>query len=189
MLRFGIREIMLLFILLAVPVAAWKFVFQPRNEEIVQARAEISEKQLRLTMLDKATEKIHDLGAAIESGREAIEMIEAKLPAEQNIDQILRQVWKIADRHLLKIRFVEPKKKVPASQYMELPITVDLTGNFDGFYQFLIDLEEMPRLTRLKDLEMERVDSYKGTMDAVFVLSIYFEPYSEQTASVTGDSR
>ena len=36
-MRFGIRELIFLVVLLAVPVASWWYVFNPRNAEIQQA--------------------------------------------------------------------------------------------------------------------------------------------------------
>ena len=175
-MRFGIRELLFLIVLFALPVAAYIWVFKPRNQEIEQARVEIQQKQERLDQLNATTARISDLGRAIESGREAIQVVEAKLPPEQNVDEVLKQAWKIARRHNLKIRMVEPDEKVSAMRYMELPISVELEGNFDGFYQFLLDLEQLPRLTRIKQLKMKRHQDLNGAMTAEFSLSIYFEP-------------
>ncbi|MCH8244120.1 MAG: hypothetical protein IH897_16140, partial [Planctomycetes bacterium] len=44
-MRFGIRELIFLVVLLAVPVASWWYVFKPRNAEIQQAHREIEVKQ------------------------------------------------------------------------------------------------------------------------------------------------
>jgi len=177
-MRIGFRELLFLAVLIAIPVGAFQYVFRPRNAEMSQARSEIEEKQSRLRELDETSAKIQDLGEAIETGREAISIVEAKLPSVQNVDEVLRQVWKIARRHQLVIRKVEPKKRVSAQQYMELPISVELEGNFDGFYEFLSDLEQLPRLTRMKELSIKRLEQNDGSVEAKFMLSIYFQPES-----------
>jgi len=180
-MRLGLRELLFLAVLFGIPLAAYQYVFQPRNEEINQAREEIARKRERLDQLTEATSRIDDLGAAIEEQQEAITIVEAKLPSEQNVDEVLRQAWKIARRHDLTIRTVEPKNRVPALQYMELPIEVKLAGNFDGFYEFLRDLEQLPRLTRIKEMRLKRLDDENGAMEASFVLSIYFEPIDDDS--------
>jgi Tfp pilus assembly protein PilO len=76
---------------------------------------------------------------------------------------------------------VTPDKKVPASQYMELPILWELTGNFDGFYEFLLDLEQMPRLTQIRQMNIKRSDQQNGAMSATFTLSVYFRPRTEDS--------
>lgn len=179
-MRIGMRELIFIIVLFAIPLGAFQYVFRPRNSEMALARKEIAEKGRRLAELNATTARIDDLGKAISEGEDAIDVVEAKLPSEQNVDEVLRQVWKLARRHNLIIKTVEPKKRVPASQYMELPISVELEGNFDGFYEFLRDLEQMPRLTRMKELNMKRRDDEDGSMDASFILSVYFQPENKR---------
>ena len=83
----------------------------------------------------------------------------------------------------LNIKSVKSEKPVPAAAYMELPLRVTMEGEFDGFYQFLIELENLQRITRIHQLKLERTDARAsvdkdlppGWMKAEFVLSIYFE--------------
>ena len=79
-MRFGFREIVFLFVLLAVPTASFWFVFKPQNEEIEQARQEISHKEEMLRKLSEVTEQTEDLAALNSEIERAIEMIESRLP-------------------------------------------------------------------------------------------------------------
>jgi type IV pilus assembly protein PilO len=184
-MHFGFRELIFFAVLLAVPVASYMYVFQPRNDEIAQAQEEIQQKQARLDQLAQVIAKIDDIGLAIESGREAIEMIEAKLPSEQDVEGILEQVWQLAARSQLNVRSVKSERPVPAALYMELPLRVTMEGPFDGFYQFLLELENLPRITRVHQMDLKRADTGPriaqgemppGSTLAEFTLSIYFEP-------------
>ncbi len=175
-MRIGLRELLFLAVLFAIPLSAYQYVFKPRNAEIAQARAEIELKERRLAELRETTSRISDLGVAISLGREAIDIVEAKMPSAQNVDRVLQDVTKLADRHRLVIRQIETKSRIPAAQFMELPIEIKLDGNFDGFYEFLTDLERLPRLTRIKEMFMKRIDGANGSMEATFTLSIYFQP-------------
>jgi type IV pilus assembly protein PilO len=181
-MRFGIRELIFFIVLMAVPIASFLFVFKPRNELINTARQEIQLKQSRMDRLAAITSRLDDLGLAIANGRESIELIEQKLPNQEGVDDILEQVWQIAKRNRQIVKSVKGKKQVPAALYMELPLEMEMEGDFDGFYQFLLELENLPRITRVHQLNIERLDEKNedgeirpGIAKAKFTLSIYFE--------------
>jgi type IV pilus assembly protein PilO len=187
-MRFGLRELIFFAVLLAVPVASFVYVFKPRNAEIKVAQAEIDVKQAKLTQLEEITRQIDDIGLEIEKGAESIAQIEAKLPSEQLVEGILEQVWQIAKKNGMVVKKVESDKHVPAAQYMEQPLKMQLEGEFDGYYQFLLELEKLDRITRIKKMKLDRVTgggspgrdgsaaaNAQGSMKAEFTLSIYYE--------------
>lgn len=193
-MKFGMREFIFFVVLLAVPVASFFYVFKPRNQEIARANDEIATKQSRLDTLEAVTSKIQDIGLEIQRGRESVNMVEAKLPSAQDVEGILEQVWQTARRNALTLVSVKSEKPVPAALYMEQPLKVSMEGQFDGFYQFLLELENLPRITRIHQMKIEKAtgpasnfapngkstrapDSLPpGSMKAEFILSIYFEP-------------
>ncbi len=188
-MRFGPREIVFFIVLLVVPVASYFYVFQPRNAEIKQAQTEVENKQAKLDKLREVSEKIDDIGLAIDKGRAAIRLVETKLPSARDVEVILEDVWELAAASRLHVRSVKSEKPVPAAGYMEQPLRIVMEGQFEGFYEFLLALESLPRITRIHEMKLERQAGGRrrdegdsnGVMKAVFVLSIYFEP----TAVVT----
>ncbi|MFW5653660.1 MAG: type 4a pilus biogenesis protein PilO [Planctomycetota bacterium] len=184
-MNLGIREYLFILVLLSVPVASLFLVFKPRNEEIQAAKLEIENKSEMLSRLEIVSTQIDDLSSAISDGREAVQVIEAKLPNAENVDNVLSQLSQMGKRHNLNVDAVTPERKVPAAHYMELPIKVELTGDFDGFYNFLLDIEQMSRLTRMMELNMTRSGDENGEMKATFILSVYFEPSKTGDASGT----
>ena len=188
-MRLGLREIIFLVVLLVVPVASYFYVFKPRNAEINQAQTEVEVKQTKLEKLREVTEKIDDIGLAIEQGREAISLVEAKLPSKDQVEVILADVWQLAARAHLLVKSVKSEPSVPAAGYMEQPLKVAMEGQFEGFYQFLLGLENLPRITRIHEMMLERLTSRSrrrdegdvppGLMKAEFLLSIYYQPGPE----------
>jgi Tfp pilus assembly protein PilO len=183
-MRFGLREFIFVLVLLAVPVASYFYVFKPRNLEIERANDEITTKQARLDTLAAVTSKIEDIGLEIERGRESVEMVEAKLPSAQDVEGILEQAWQIARRNSLTLISLKSERPVPTALYMEQPLKVVMEGQFDGFYQFLLELENLPRITRIFQMKVEKAGAKggpqsenvpPGSMRAEFTLSIYFE--------------
>lgn len=193
-MRFGIREAIFFVVLLAVPVASFMYVFKPRSEEIRKANSEIATKTERLDKLEQVTSRIDDIDRAIEEGRESIQLIEAKLPNEKDVEGTLEDVWTLANENGLLVKSVKSEKPVPAAMYMELPLRVQMDGSFNGLYQFLLALENLPRITRIHQMNLERPDngknvqakeSPKGWVNAEFTLSIYFQPQSKTVATAS----
>ena len=175
-MRFGLRELVFILLLLAMPVAANFFVFQPRNSQIAEARAEILEKQTKLRDLEAKTKSMVDLGAEIDRLSEAIVEFEEKLPAQREVEVILKEVWELAATHQLTPKSVRTDKILKTDHYGELPIKLEIIGLFDGFYSFLIDLEKLSRITRMPTMKLKTLlREGEGFMQADVVLSIFFE--------------
>jgi len=174
-MRFGPRELLILLVLIAMPLASYWYVFRPRNEVIEQAKLEIQHKEQMLQKLSEATARTADLAAANEEIKKGIEVIESRLPSDREVDRILQQIADLARSHDLRLPKFKTDKPVPYASYNELPLEVKITGEFEAFYAFMLDLENIERITRVPELDVSRADKEEGQMEATFTLSIYFE--------------
>ena len=174
-MRIGIRELIFLLLLVAMPVAAYFFVFEPRAVANEVKRQEIAQKQQKLQELEAATRNIEDLGAEIDLLTEAIDVFEQKLPAKREVEVILKEVWELATKHNLTPRSVRTDKPVDTAHYGELPILMRIVGDFDGFYEFLREVERLSRITRMPQMRLRKIETEQGQMEAELTLSIFFE--------------
>lgn len=174
-MKFGPRELLLLVVLLAVPLSSYWLVFRPQNREINQARTEIEHKKLMLDKLRTATSKNDDLIRANKEIEASIASIEARLPTNKEVDAIVRQVSDLAVAAGLEPPVMKSEDALKAALYMEQPLKMEITGDFNGFYDFLVSLEKLPRITRIPDLKIKRSEEVDGFMKAEFTLSIYFQ--------------
>ena len=182
------RQILYVCVLLAVPLAAWYFVFVPRNEDIDRTTRAIAEREDQLQLIATAISEMGDVRQAVLDGEAAIERVEAKLPSRQDVESILEQVWQVARRNDLTVKSVKTMPAVTSTVYRELPLRVDLEGPFKGYYRFLLELENLPRITRIFNMHLKRPSPSRmgdnrnpGDIHAEFELSIYF---SDETTSV-----
>jgi len=182
-MQFGLREAVFILLLLAMPVAAYFFVFEPRATQIAEARAEIASKQAKLKELESATKSMDDLGNQIDKQRKAIELFEQKLPATRDVEVVLRDVWRLAAENDLTPKSVHTDKIVNSAQYAELPIKMTIIGDFSGFYTFLQELEKLPRITRTPTMKLEKLEDDEGEMQADMVLSIFFQGEKRQASA------
>jgi type IV pilus assembly protein PilO len=175
-MKFGAREILFVTLMAGLLVATYFLVFakgQARREALL---AEISSKQTALANLKSSTAGIDDLGHKIDELQKAIAFFEGKLPQEREVDKILKEVWQMAEANNLVTRTVKTQKSERGPNYSEQPITMALAGDFNGFYSFLLQLEKLPRITRVTQMKLEKMQERDGSMTASLTLSIFFEP-------------
>ena len=183
-MRFGLRELIFFILLIGVLAASWQVVFKKNNEDIAQALEEKSRMQRKLQELQVATRQIDDLGREIDKLTNAIDLFEAKLPAEKEVEVILKEVWQLAAKHGLNPRSVRTDKPIKTSRYSELPIKMVIVGDFNSFYSFLLDLERLSRITRVHEMSLDKLkQGDEGQMEAQFTLSIFFEPQATDEKS------
>ncbi|MCH2133988.1 MAG: type 4a pilus biogenesis protein PilO [Phycisphaerales bacterium] len=175
------RQVIYVLVLLAVPIAAWYFVFVPRNAEIEETSKAISSRETQLQMISAVIATMGDLRKAVDDGEAAIERVEAKLPSRRDVESMLEQLWQVARRNELSVKSVKTLPPVASTVYMELPLQVQLEGPFEGYYRFLLEVENLPRITRIFNMKIKRIDQNRGNesrdpgdITAHFELSIYF---------------
>lgn len=101
------------------------------------------------------------------------------------MDQILKEVWEMAEKNRLTTKTIRTMKSQKGAAYSEQPIELNIAGDFKGFYDFLLQLERLPRLTRVSQLSLEKMLNTEGQMEAKMTMSIFFEPENAGNATAS----
>ncbi len=184
-MKFGIRQIIFLVVMLALLGSTNYFVFSKSNQRKAERLADMRTKQNALNTLQQATAGISDLNRKIDELQKAITFFEGKLPQEKEIDTILKEVWQMAQANSLQTKTIKTLKSERGPNYSEQPIQMSLSGDFNGFYAFLLQLEKLPRITRVTQMNLTKINDRDGEMQAQMTLSIFFEPDSGGTVATT----
>lgn len=182
-MKFGIREIVIILLLMLIPMGAWWFVLRPASEQNARMLQQIEVKRAKLHELNYATGTIGDLKTEIASLEKAIKYFQSKLPNEKEIDKVLKEVWLLAEENKLATKSIRTLAKVGEngftssdSPHSEQPIDMQLEGDFMGFYTFLQALENQPRIMRVSKMTLSKTEKGpEGSMTAKFSMSIFFE--------------
>ena len=181
-MKFGIRDYAFLAVLTAVPLSAWFFVFQPRNEDIAQARREIMSMDTTLTRLDMLTDQVGDVRNRIDLAEARLSDFSRIIPNAEEVEDLLAEMHRIADSNRLSIDSIRALKQNTVQGYLEIPHRVSIKGDFRAIYDFLSDLERLPRLVRIQSLEIDRnlvasnrrdEDVPFGMLEAELVIVVY----------------
>ncbi len=180
----NLRGLALFAAVIGMPLSSYFLVFRPQNNAIKRAREDVAHKQSLLVKLREETARTADLVRANEQVQETLKNIEARLPSNQEIDAVIRRVSELATDSGLDAPAMKAAKPIQAALYMELPLEMEVKGDWKGFRTFLAELEKLPRLKRIPDLKLTSLNKLDGSqLRADFTLSIYFQDSTTKTAS------
>jgi Tfp pilus assembly protein PilO len=178
MKHFGTLGVSVALVVIGLPVAAYLMVFRPMNSEVKRVQEETRHREQLLARLKEETARNADLERANSEIAESIKRIEARLPTNQEIDSIVRQVSDLAVEAGLQPPSIKTGKPLPAGLYQEQPLEMETSGSFLGFRTFMTQVEKMERVTRIHDLKLTQQAQSPGAtaeIKATFTLSIYFQ--------------
>ncbi|MDH4202354.1 MAG: type 4a pilus biogenesis protein PilO [Phycisphaerae bacterium] len=165
-----------IFFILIVGMAyvSWAYMIKPANEHLGQERSKMEVMRGKLDELEKATAAAEDLAGQLKKIEEAIAAFESKLPPSSEIHTVLEDVTLIAQRHGLTPKSIRTQKNKDNRGYIEQPIEMELDGNFNSYYAFLLELEKLDRITKMRELRLKKTER-EGQTEAKFVMSIFFQ--------------
>lgn len=153
------------------------YVFQPLREKTTALTADTQHRSNRLIELEAATANIADLGEEIDKLSGAIADFEQKLPEQREVEIVLKKVWELASRNSLVPKSVRTEPAENKGRFSHQSIQMTITGDFDGFYAFMLEIERLNRITRMPTIKIKKIQNdVEGLMQADVVLQIFFEP-------------
>lgn len=188
-MRFGIRELIFVSLMLGLLVSTWIFVFKKADARRTSKLNDIEQWDKQLNNLRRASSGIDDMGRKIAELQKAIDFFASKLPAAKEMDKVLTEVSQMADANSLQSKTVKSLKTERGISYSEQSIQMSLSGDFNGFYSFLLQLEKLPRITRVTNMNLQKINDRDGEMQAQLTLSIFFEPDTGATGSPDSPTR
>ena len=186
-MKSGIRKIVFFVLLLSLAYVAYQYMIKPANRNLAEAKGRVQTKLAKLAEFETATTAAVGLSKQLEQLQEAIEFFESKLPPKSEIHKVLEQVTVIAQKHGLKPKTIRTLKRksnasaagvindVEGPRYIEQPLRMELIGNFDSFYSFLLELEKLPRIMKIRELDLDKQKEKEGQVAADFIVSIFFQ--------------
>jgi len=174
-MRSALRQAVFFVLLLGVACVAYQYMIRPANRHLTEAKRRVQSKLARLTEFEKATAAAEDLSKQLEQLQEAIEFFESQLPPTSEIDKVLRDVTVIGEKQGVNRKRILRLKRKDNSGYVEQPLKMDLEGDFKSFYSFLLELEKLPRIMKIRELTLKKQTKDEGQIEANFIVSIFFQ--------------
>jgi type IV pilus assembly protein PilO len=169
------RKMVYFILLLGLSAVGYQYMIRPANKEFAQAKTRVDTKIAQLAKFEEATAAAEDLNKQVEQLQEAVKFFESRLPPTSQIHEVLQQVTLIAQKQGLHPKTIRTLVSKDNSGYVEQPLNMELVGNFSSFYSFLLELEKLPRIMKIRELTLEKQNSDEGQISAKFIVSIFFQ--------------
>jgi Tfp pilus assembly protein PilO len=161
--------------MVVVAAAVAHFLALPMLKQADADRGAIWVRRAQLVKLDRVARRITDLQEEVKRLEQALAFFEDRLPQEREVDVILREVWVIAEAKFMTTRSVRTGAPETQARYCSQPITLALEGPFEGFYEFLLGLERLPRITKIRQMQVTKSPLKEGIVQAELLVDIFFE--------------
>lgn len=171
----GLRKVVFFALLVGITVVGYQYMIKPANKNLANDKARVESKMAKLAEFEKATSEVKDLTKQLEQLAEAIAFFESRLPPKSQIHEVLEQITVVAQKEGLKPKTIRTLAKKDNSGYIEQPLNMELEGDFKAFYSFLLELEKLPRIMKIRDLAISKQKKDEGQIGASFVVSIFFQ--------------
>lgn len=171
----GIRHIIFFALNVAMVYISYAYMIKPANKHLADQRIEIDSNRRKLAELDGYLADSKDLNEQLEQMENAIREFESKLPPHSEIHTVLENVTLIAQRHGLVPKTIKALKNTESGGYIEQPLEMELHGNFNSYYAFMLELERMDRITKIRKMSLKKQSKEEGQTVATFTMSIFFQ--------------
>lgn len=169
-----LRRVVFFVALVGLAYVSHTKMIRPANAEMASQKTRLIEKQAKLAKLQSAPAAAEELKAQLDRLSQAVVFFESKLPPASEIDSVLENVTIIAKRNNLASNMIKTLRKKSNNGYFELPLKMELSGNFKSFYSFLLELEQLDRITKIRELTLSKNEEEQGRVDASFTISIFY---------------
>jgi len=147
-----LSRIIFFVLLMGVTYVADRYLIRPADHYLAAQKARVQSKLDKLEEFEKATVTVEGFTKQLDELQDAIDFFESKLPPKSEIHKVLEQVTVIAQKnglHPKTIRTLEQKtssgdeiNRTGQPRYIEQPLKMELVGNFNSFYAFLLEIED-----------------------------------------------
>lgn len=160
---------------MAMTYTSYVYMIKPANRDLVLQKEKLGQKTNKLRELKTAPAVLKDINAQLARLESSINILESKLPSENEIHTVLEDVTVIAQTNGLTAKSIRTLKQKFNNGYIEQPIKMELHGDFNSYYSFLLSLEKLDRITKIREMIIKRDAKKEGSMQASFVISIFFQ--------------
>ena len=171
------------------------WVFLPQKEVRDELQRQVADLNAQITLNQTKVRRLEALKKENEELQKMLSGLQAQLPAEQEVSDLLRQVSDIGVQSGLNFKLWKPggRKTDPSGLYVEIPVEVEVAGGYHSVAIFLDRVSKLPRIVNASNLKMQGakpVEEKVSKTDRVQVLeSVDQGGTSSRTESVPSRDR
>lgn len=163
-------------ILLAAVVGGANFPLWEKRQEITREHDEVRRRgQAMLVALTDRTRIERDVALLAEAG----EVIDHNLVSEENMEVNLGYFYRLEKLTRVQLGRIDQLGSIPpetGSAFRTVPISLQLSGSYRNLLAFVRELENGPRILRLRNYRVERADSSGNELSMNLMVELLAKP-------------
>jgi Tfp pilus assembly protein PilO len=173
-MRFGVREIIFTSILLGMVAGTYAMVVQPHARARREKLAEMRAMNRAISTALASTSGLEDVKRRVEQEQQATAFFGSRLAKATDLPTAVNELVQIATANSLQAGEVQILRGQSFPGVDARPVHLQLTGNFNGIYSFLLQLEGVPRIMRVSHLNLSESGDRDDQISADLTLTMYF---------------
>lgn len=143
------------FVVLLVGLFVWQ-VHIPKSNEIKKLEKQIVGLQAKIKENDAKIAKLAELKAEVKALRERLRVLTTQLPPETEVSGLLRKIQNLVTKSGLSLKLWKPGRRRTHSSglYVEIPISLELTGGYHKVAGFFDRVSKMTRIVNMLNVSM-----------------------------------
>lgn len=161
------RNLLFIAVTLAVIAGLWFAWLKSVDEELIAEKAR--EEQLREDYRKKLVQAVNldALKKQLEQVQQYVTQLERQLPSKAEMDALLSDINQAGIGRSLQFEVFRPGQETVKDYYVELPISVRVTGRYHDIGLFAADIANLSRIVTLNNLSLTPGRDGVLTMDGV----------------------
>lgn len=175
-MRNRFREFLFLTAMFTLLGCSYAFVRNSASTKRAELEADMAAKRRAIAEFQQSATGVEAMQTRMADVRKSIDDFQRHLPRQEQISDIITSLSRLAAANSLVTQSIKTLAPGQLASFGEQPVELSLTGDFNGVYALLLQIEKLPRLTRVTKLKIEKTDDHDAAVRATITLSIFFEP-------------
>ena len=129
-------------------------IYLPKNEETIRIANEISSLQSMLASASSQIRKMNEVEVGLKDVEEKFQAALALLPEQREIPSLLKNITITGRDAGLNFLLFSPLPEVIKEFYIEIPVAIEVQGNFNEAVTFFDEVGRMERIVTINEVNM-----------------------------------
>jgi type IV pilus assembly protein PilO len=150
-------------IVLVLAAFIW-FVYLPKSDTIKKTTASIDELDKQLTRAKLERAKLPERQKEKEEANVQLQEAMKLLPNSKEIPSLLRKVTELGNASQLDFRVFTPKAEQIKDLYIEIPVSIEVSGSYHNVAIFFENVGKMERIMNIQNISMKPLSDRSTTL-------------------------
>lgn len=164
-----LQRIIVSVVVFAIMVGGFVFLsYKPKFEELDRINTQYEKVKKDLDIAKKKASQLEAKKKEWAEKEEQFKLAMNALPDKKEIPSLLDEISRAGNESGLEFKQFSPLGEVTKQFYAEIPVSLDIVGEYKSVFSFFQKVAEMSRIVNMKDISM-KIDTGKQDDDSMLV--------------------